>query len=90
MTTITDATPFKAQRGDHVAVMTISTGPIVLEVSRNKGVSFQNIDSGSFAASIDKVITLGDDLIYRAQIPGGDFLTITPADTSISTDPQDV
>lgn len=87
MTTITNDTPFKAQRGKHVVIVDIITGPIVLSRSLDKGVTFKPMTDGNFLATQDRTMILGDDIIYKASVPGGDFLRISPADPQIQVDP---
>lgn len=87
MTAIPNDTPFKAQRGEHVIVIDIITGPIVLSRSLDDGVTFKPMTDGNFTVTVDGTIKLGDDIIYKASVPGGDFLRISPADTAIQVDP---
>lgn len=77
---IITATPFALPPGTYVFVADITTGPIVLQISLDKGVTFQNMTDGSIAASQDEVIFIAADFQYQATIPGGDFLSISLVD----------
>lgn len=85
----TNNVPFVAQRGLHVFNAIVATGPVVLSVSDDNGVSFTPMTDGSFTAGADGTVVLADDMQYRASIPGGDSLALAPADTGISVDPKD-
>lgn len=79
MGNVVNNTAFQTGTGLHSVLVTVATGPVVLEVSHD-GVTFQNMENGSFSASTDQLVNLSKELFYRAQIPSGDELSIYPAE----------
>jgi hypothetical protein len=68
-----DGVPQPVTAGIYRLIVTVTVGPVVLSNEGESG--FQPMTDGSFAASEDGLIELGDERI-QASIPAGDAISL--------------
>lgn len=66
--------------GRYVYDVIVATGPVIIEVSSDGGVSYKPMTGGSFAASDDGTIIISRRFRYKATVPGGDSISIELSD----------